>query len=696
MSLLALVVGSCISSGCSGGGASGVPQTSVAPSTGSGKESVAGLTSYAVSSLPAGLAVMVATHAATTGMTTPATVTPAASNFQTTISIVPSNGAPVYAVAVDQHDDGKHAIYYDQHADTAGSMTTGASASNTARRPASSTRELTIGPLGSIGRPAYAADDVIVRYRANASPGDVERALGVLRALPLRTAADGTQTRVLDVPPETTVASFARALGERADVLSVEGDALYHEQTVLAVAPNDPHFDPVQQWDMFDVGAPFAWGYAEGSPAVAIAMIDTGVDTTSPDFAGGKVQFAESIIAGTVTTGIAAVQDTDGHGTNTAGIAAAGTNDAFGFAGAGFNVGLQIYKVFPDGTAANGYASDARSSDVTRAIDAAVAHGVRVVNLSLGSCQVEGVDSAQRAAIDAALAAGVVVVAAAGNERSGSGAATDCAGGSSTLDFPAGYAGVISVGATSLDDSGAPLDPALATEYVASYSNAGPGLTLVAPGGDPSAAELAHTTSPDPLHWIDNLYTTTAANPNERCADTSDCTALFSGTSQATPHVAAAAALMLSENPALTPARIEQMLIASADDIGDPRQGNGRLDMYRALAAAAGDPIPPERPWNANFVAIAYVPGGTNRPQIVDVTYPAGVAVASDGTFRIADVPPGGPSFKIGVWYDANGDGRVDAGDYFGTSQTCPAAAPCSGASGGIVARPVPAGFVLN
>jgi subtilisin family serine protease len=669
--------------GCAGGGAS-TPAKSPILSSGALSNVAEGASTYSVSSLPAGLGLTVAAASATQSIVTPAIVTPAASNFQTTISIVPSNGNPAYTVAVDQRADGKHAIYYGQAEDTFGSVSVGLAAQRTVRRVAARAPGLVFGPSNSLGRSAYSDSDVIVRYRAG-SP---------LAGTALRGWSDGSQTRIVAVPSGVSADAFARRVGLQSNVVSVERDALYHKQTVAAVTPNDTHFDAIDQWDMFAVGAPSAWGYTRGSADISIAMIDTGVDTSSPDFANGKVAFAESVIDGNVATGPTAVRDTDGHGTDTAGIAAANTNDGFGFAGAGYDVSLQIYKVFPDDTAANGYASDAKSSDVTRAIDDAVARGARVINLSLGSCQVEGIDSAQRAAIDAALAAGVVVVAAAGNERSGTSTTAACAGGSSTIDFPAAYDGVISVGASAMNDRAGAGSPQLATEYVASYSNAGPGLTLVAPGGDPSASEMSGATAPDALHWIDNLYTTTAANPAHRCPEPSDCTALFSGTSQATPHVAATAALMLSLDPSLTPAAVARILAATADDIGDPRQGSGRLDMYRALAAVAGDASPPAGPWPANFVAIAYVPNGTNRPQIVDATYPSGVHVASGGSFRIADVPATVKSYKIGVWYDANGDGVVDAGDYFGSSGTCTTASPCPGVSSGIVATPVTSGFV--
>jgi subtilisin family serine protease len=674
-----------LAAGCGGGGAS-APSRSPLETSGTGAAPAGTLSTYAVSSLPAGLAVTVASQSTSSSMLTPAVVTPKASNFRTTISIVPTNGASPYAVDVAQRSDGAHAIYYNEAEDTFGTVAVGIASQASAKRRSSLVRGPAFGPASSLGRAAYSDADVIVRYRAGVSAAGTH----------LRTGTDGSETRVVSVPEGLSAGAFASDLATRAGVLSVERDALYHKQSVAAVMPDDTHFDAIDQWDMFAIGAPFGWGYTEGSPAIAVAMIDTGVDASSPDFASGKVTFAESVIDGTVVTGLSAVRDTDGHGTDTAGIASANTNDGFGFAGAGFDVSLQIYKVFPDDTAANGYVSDARSSDVTRAIDDAVAHGARVINLSLGTCEIAGVDSAQRAAIDAALAAGVVVVAAAGNERSGTSATKSCAGGSSTIDFPAAYDGVISVGATSMKDGASAANPTLAREYVASYSNAGPGLTLVAPGGDPSQSELSGATSDDPLHWIDNLYTTTAANPSLRCPNPADCTALFSGTSQATPHVSAAAALMLSLVPNLTPSEIRQILIATADDIGDPNQGHGRLDIYRALAAVAGDPNPPAGPWPANFVAIAYVPGGTNRPQIVDATYPAGVPVKNGGTFRIADVPASVKSYKIGVWYDANGDGVVDAGDYFGSSGTCTTAAPCPGVAGGIDAVPVSSGFVLN
>jgi hypothetical protein len=79
------------------------------------------------------------------------------------------------------------------------------------------------------------------------------------------------------------------------------------------------------------------------------------------------------------------------------------------------------------------------------------------------------------------------------------------------------------------------------------------------------------------------------------------------------------------------------------------------------------------------MIAFAYT-GGGNRPTIVDYDFPVGVPVAADGTFRIADVRPAdATNFKVAVWYDANADGVIDAGDWIGTSAaTCNVTSVCA------------------
>jgi subtilisin family serine protease len=694
--------------GCSGGGAGSHVTPPGASPVASPTESptpvataaAAGSTSYIVTSIPSGLTISYSDGANTQLGTTPIALSPPLSNVAFAITFVPGNGNAPYTFTGDQQNDGPHGVLYNQNADTSGSIgsiggtpITAAAKDTTALARAAARAQARSAPrrrtTGAAGRPFESNTRVVVRYRAAAFRNTFVQTRG--RRIGPEHA--GVVAVAVDAPSGTSAQAYAATLRTDPAVVDAHPDVLEYLESSTAVMPNDTHFDDYQQWSLFATRFPNAWGYTEGSPSVAIAIIDTGIDFTNTDFSGSKVTYAESDIDGVTTPGAAAAQDTDGHGSNVAGIAAAQTDNAYGFAGSGFNTSLQIYRVFAADTAANDYAAGANASDISLAIYDAIANGARVINLSLGACAAHGFDVTQQQTIEDAVQSGVVVVAAAGNERSGTSDDPLCTGESSTIDFPASYDGVIAVGASALDDDANPGVLASAKEYVASYSNAGPGLALVAPGGDPPEDEADGSVAPDLLHWIDGLYSTTAANPKAQCSNPADCRALFTGTSQATPHVAGTAALLLAENPSLTVAQVGTILRANADDIGDPLEGSGRLDAYRALAAAAGDMAPPAEPSARNFVAFAYVPSGSTTPTIIDADYPTGVPVASDGTFRIVDLPANAPAYKIGVWYDANGDGVVDAGDYFGRSGTCHVSAPCASAAG-IAAAAVTAGFV--
>jgi subtilisin family serine protease len=182
---------------------------------------------------------------------------------------------------------------------------------------------------------------------------------------------------------------------------------------------------------------------------------------------------------------------------------------------------------------------------------------------------------------------------------------------------------VIAVGASALDDgqtNGSTHTGGSATnpiEYVASYSNFGSSTAapndasawgIVAPGGDPMMDPNPNDTTGatadnDDLHWIENIWTTTpfdtkfAASCNGDYGNTSgtpDCRVLIAGTSMATPHVAGIAALIIAANPVYqNAAKMKTLLCTTADDIGDPHEGCGRIDAYRAMAVAVGDQVQP-------------------------------------------------------------------------------------------------------
>ncbi len=404
--------------------------------------------------------------------------------------------------------------------------------------------------------------------------------------------------QIVSLAPGTEDAAI-KELGSSGIVKTAARSAIRRLQSTTAASLNDPYYNgfapnngpPLYegaasrgQWDMHVSCVGNAWGYGNANTTgstfagalggtVKIAIVDTGADLTHPDLAGRAV-FAESVLNGVRTVGLASMHDNDGHGTNVAGIVGAAGNNSFGFVGVAYGAPLMIFKVFPDPPCGTGGCS-ASGADVGMAIGDAVAQGAKVISLSLGA---SGPDTAEEAAVAQAIASGVVVVAASGNEST------------PTLDYPAADPGAIPVGASSIDDS----NPAAIVESVAGYSNydaANPTWGVVAPGGDPSSS-----LDQDGLHWIANIYSSTTGGGNfctiDQAGAMGDCRVLIAGTSQATPHVAGAAALMLSVNPALTPATVKTILCSTSRQIANVKQGCGRLDVYRAVARAVNDPNP--------------------------------------------------------------------------------------------------------
>ena len=636
------------------------------------------LSTFTLSSYPTGIPVTITfPNATTTQGLGPAPVVTQPPVAHTPYNVTWSGRAAPFTVAIDQSQNGDHQLIYNQASDTNGTINlstiaSGARSTQSGTGTRSARADDNQRPVErQNGRPSLSTSRLFVRYDASfvrtshAHLIASEKALGVTAPAEIG-EFNGVTVREVTIPENQTIAAATRELRALPGVKSVERVHLRYASSCTGLTANNPHFLPDQQWDMYQIGAPNAWGYNKGD-AITIAVIDTGIDNNLPQLTT-KLTYQEQVLGGVKTTGGKVAQDTNGHGTNVAGIALAQVNDGLGFAGVGYNVKLQAYKIFPnDSPTGPGDPPGADTGDEAVAIRDAVANGADVINLSLGSQQdtfnsdgSTGVDIVEHDAIEYAISQGVAVVAAAGNEGTT---------GVANLDYPANDDNVISVGATSLNDNNTGIPSPANQEYVATYSNAAPNLSVVAPGGDPS-----NSNDLDYLHWIFNISTTTATNPINKCKNNADCKSFFAGTSQATPHVSGTIALMLAAaggRRSLTVGQITQLIQSTADNINDLRQGHGRINAYRAIAAAAGDTQPPTYVPNANqFVAFAYTNSGGVSPTVVNLDYARGVPVTSNGIFRIADVPPSIGNFKIGVWYDSNGDGVIDAGDLFGSVQT--------------------------
>jgi serine protease AprX len=288
-------------------------------------------------------------------------------------------------------------------------------------------------------------------------------------------------------------------------------------------------------------------GTLDGS-GIGICVIDTGIDPNHEQLAGRIVGWKDWVNDGVTP------YDDHGHGTHVSGIAAgrptSGANAAYGGVAPGASlIGAKVL-------AANGFGEDA---DVVSAIEWCAARSdVDVISMSLGSPGSDGSDAGSQAA-EAAVAAGKVVVAAAGNDGDAPG----------TISSPGVATDVITVGAAS--DSSA-LAGATDTDtgiYLAGFSSRGPTTNpaapmkpdVVAPGISVVAAKAGTTSS----------YTTK------------------SGTSMATPFVSGVVALGLEADPAATPGQVKQALRSSAHDAGAPGPDNewgaGLVDARSFLAA---------------------------------------------------------------------------------------------------------------
>ena len=449
---------------------------------------------------------------------------------------------------------------------TAGTCVTGQS--QTRRTFTAEGRTYVIAGISRSGAAKWVPGKMYVRFRNSAFHQSTANKLQSLHAV-----ADGQTDRagfqVFDLPVGQDVDRAVAAVQGQSDVLRAGKLALRYLQST---GPNDTFYDNVHQWALFQTSMAAGWNITTGSPTVHIAIIDTGYDTANPEVSP-KVDNSTVFVTGSPNS---SPLDCDGHGTNVSGIAAAVTNNNSGVAGVGYNVHLLEARVFPYG--ANPAASEA---DIANGINWAVSNGADVINLSLGS-PTDNPGGPEDTAIHNALTAGVIVVAAAGND-----------GNKTAIDFPAATTGVIAVGATSMNDNGHPNNPVGATEYVPVYSNFSPRLDVVAPGGDPDTNQQNCTPGtpgcPDYLQWVLGLYSANAPGAQGPQPDL----ALFAGTSQATPHVSGLAALMVSEangkGHTLTPAVAKAIFDTPADDdsINNPLyQANGRIDAFKALSDA--------------------------------------------------------------------------------------------------------------
>ena len=380
-----------------------------------------------------------------------------------------------------------------------------------------------------------------------------------------------------DLPKQFRGARFERALADHIHLLHAEDDSPAgtealraalaadpdvawvepeHIRTRSSVDANDPLF--TAQWALPLARIPMAWTRTRGSERVVVAVLDTGI-LPHPDlrdrYVSGYDFISDPANAGDgngrdpdpTDAGSADPTSSGLHGTHVTGIIGAHSDNHLGIAGVDWNCRLLPVRVL--GTDA-GKGTD---SDIADAIRWAAGlpvvgvpnnlHPAQIINMSFGG---PGGSKILQLAIDAAVAHGVIVVAAAGNDAADTAAYA-----------PAGLLHVIAVGAV------------LSNGKPASYSNHGARVDLMAPGGDLAAGEGGGILSTFEMPQDGFTYS------------------FLAGTSQAAPHVAGVAALMKAIDPTITDERARAILRATADPNGKCNEGcgGGLLDANAALAA---------------------------------------------------------------------------------------------------------------
>jgi hypothetical protein len=405
------------------------------------------------------------------------------------------------------------------------------------------------------------------------------------------------------------------------------------------IEPNDPSFS--SQSNLQRIKMPLAWDIQKGSFNIRLAIFDTGFQPTHQEI-NSKIYLQKDFVdinfadypnwTFFVNEG-EDYHDIDDdatglrtHGTEVTQVGAAVTNNGYGVAGVGWNTHIVIvrcgFQAIPPGGPLSGYINTSNFINALNWIRSS--NSVKVINMSLVLST--SPNSLIQNAITACINAGIVVVAAAGNTAG------------APVVYPAAYPGVIAVSGVNSND-------------INSGWNVGPQLSVVAPANGV---------------WINS-------NGN---------TSFGVGTSLSAPLVSGAAALILSQNPNLTPQVVKRVIEASAfkvpgmeGQIFHNYYGYGLLDVYEALRALNSIYVFKNSIMSNDNYGYLVIDNDLNHPVPSNSDLP--VKYEADHVSRTDELPflvnwnSSGTTQKFNKWYQNNSDYNLQL-SFMANSQTPP------------------------
>lgn len=351
--------------------------------------------------------------------------------------------------------------------------------------------------------------------------------------------------------------------------LDVPNDPYYLDTYPNAVGNRDLKWNPTYdyQWNVKKINPISAW--SKSTNPIVVAVVDTGVDYTHIELGGCTLLQVNSNQCASVVPGYDFVnsdtdpRDDNGHGTHVSGIIAALTNNGEGIASVfGLTNNVKIMPMKGLDAYGSGYLDT-----LANAVYQAAVNGAKVINMSYGvNMPYQQESQTEKTALEEAYALGATLVASAGNSRS-------------RVEYgfwPANNDKVIAVGSTE------------ETDTLSGFSNYGEKIDVVAPGGN-YGYNLLSLNAHNPAN--PSLYLNLGGKP------VGNGYLLLSGTSMASPAVSGLAALLKSMNPTFTPAKIRDVMDATADDLGDAsfdiKYGYGRINVSATVENALIIKAPP-------------------------------------------------------------------------------------------------------